>query len=601
MNGIDTQEISLPETAKRERPRVCLIDVGDDIFQALSDSGVCCYSGTLGPIVETPNTSPRQSCKCLPNCDFPPPNLHEYDIVIVDLQNPKNVVYNDEEHTRAKAKGQEHLYLLSNFPETIFDPRPLSASILQSRMRTFRAKESITVIFTAAQETIVYQPLLMSANGPQVRERFQHTLYDFYPGLPGWDNISGMDTFVSSEEGNSITSLLNKHNADAHYAIAFGHPSIWVKTEQVKSKNFIPLMTAGTDRIVSFVQSQENSWTFVFPHIRNKGAFLHELLERVLPEFMPSLFPYSTQFAWLADSQYRLPNEESLYAERAREMADHQSRMDAIDLRIDANRQEYGYLHDLLKDSGIALVKTVEKFFKWLKFEDVVNVDETNPALQEEDLRIETDSGLLVVEVKGIGGTSTDSECSQISKIKYRRAKERGAFDVFGLYCVNHQRYLPPDARQNPPFNVTQIQDALNDERGLVTTYDLFKLYFNITRGFVTKEDARHMMLGFGLVTFWPSSAIEIPPPFEIHHNGLVIVFELQPTASIRKGQQIIIDVSGWYSVAIIDEIQVDGIGVVEASSGEVGIKLSTPVSKSNRLWLRCLLPEEMHPTMPYT
>jgi hypothetical protein len=108
-------------------------------------------------------------------------------------------------------------------------------------------------------------------------------------------------------------------------------------------------------------------------------------------------------------------------------------------------------------------------------------------------------------------------------------------------------------------------------------------------------------MLGFGLVTFWPSSAIEIPPPFEIHHNGLVIVFDLQPTASIRQGQQIIIDDSGWYSVAIIVEIQVDGIGVVEASSCEVGIKLSTPVSKSNRLWLRCLLLEEMHPTMPYT
>ena len=35
---------------------------------------------------------------------------------------------------------------------------------------------------------------------------------------------------------------------------------------------------------------------------------------------------------------------------------------------------------------------------------------------KEEDLQIDTESALLAIEVKGIGGTSTDSDCNQITK-----------------------------------------------------------------------------------------------------------------------------------------------------------------------------------------
>ena len=70
-----------------------------------------------------------------------------------------------------------------------------------------------------------------------------------------------------------------------------------------------------------------------------------------------------------------------------------------------------------------------------------------------------------------IGGTSKDEECSQIFKIKSRRMKELKRFDVFGLYIVNHQKHLPPLNRENPPFTENQIQDAINDERGLLTTW----------------------------------------------------------------------------------------------------------------------------------
>ena len=253
---------------------------------------------------------------------------------------------------------------------------------------------------------------------------------------------------------------------------------------------------------------------------------------------------------------------------------------------IDVNREEYGVLHILLNQTGSSLVKSIENFFGWLGFENIINVDETMPELKEEDIRAESEKGQLVVEIKGISGTSTDAECSQVSKFKYRRSKERGAFDVFGLYLVNHQRYLPPEERTNPPFNNTQIQDAKNDERGLLTTYDLFKLYFNITNGFVSKEDAREALFQYGLVEFTPSKAIFVARPSEIHYNGYVAILEIADI-ELRVGMPIIIKDTGYYRSAKIVEIQLDGNPIATVDTGEIGIKLSDKVDRKVEFWLQ--------------
>jgi hypothetical protein len=114
---------------------------------------------------------------------------------------------------------------------------------------------------------------------------------------------------------------------------------------------------------------------------------------------------------WLHEPNYRLPNENALLQEKKQLEDDYETRLKELDARIEANRQQYSFLHDLLIQSGQDLVKTLENYLGWLGFENVVNVDETNPELQEEDLRVETDRGLLIIEIKGIGGTSTDSVC----------------------------------------------------------------------------------------------------------------------------------------------------------------------------------------------
>ena len=77
-----------------------------------------------------------------------------------------------------------------------------------------------------------------------------------------------------------------------------------------------------------------------------------------------------------------------------------------------------------------------------------------------EDIQVYDGEDLLIVEVKGIGGTSTDAECSQVAKHRRRREKENRDKNVIPIYIVNHQRYINPKSRENPPFSRDQIDYA---------------------------------------------------------------------------------------------------------------------------------------------
>jgi len=202
----------------------------------------------------------------------------------------------------------------------------------------------------------------------------------------------------------------------------------------------------------------------------------------------------------------------------------------------------------------------------------------------EEDIQIDIPEGLLIIECKGIGGTSTDSDFNQISKIKHRRCKERGKFDVYALYLVNHQRYLPPLSRQNPPFSIEQIHDAINDERGLLTTWQLFNLYFDIENKIITRDEVKSAMLSYGFVEFKPSNLIYLDEPKELFQNGTICIININEIELSVK-DSIYIEKNGKFEISKILDIQINSKSVPTASTGEIGIKLDKKVNKNAKLW----------------
>ena len=568
-----------------ERPGICCLDLDRDTISVLRRAGANIFDGTLGSKVQIPNKESGYQHRLLLNNNFPP-NLHEYDIIIIDLANSKTINYKTEEHERKTHTGKSSAYLLSTYPETLFDPRPLSSSILGGKIKGIRDRKYLVLVFSLEAYNADYEFIYINEKFEK-REKVQEcNIYSFWDSVPIAEAKIGKEIYVNSKIDSELRSILEKYKTGSFYNQTFKHPTRWEDNKKVKDEKYLPLMTNMNGEIISYMESNENENLIIFPQLKDKSNFLIEFLSKIGPSFYPELFPYATNFSWKEQEEYWLPGHSQLLEEKSNITREYRKRIEKNEKKIEDNRSKYSFLHELITATGDSLTKSLIQYLKWLGFEKAKDYDQTNSesAILEEDIQVELADRLLIIECKGIGGTSTDSDCSQISKIKHRRCKERKKFDVFALYIVNHQRYLPPIKRQNPPFTEHQIQDAKNDERGLLTTYQLFNLFFDIEKGILSKKEARESFLKFSLVSFRPKNLICIFEPTEIYENGRICIVKLE-NIPLQVGEELLIEKDGKFDCVKILEIQENGKSVDQGLNGEFGLKLSSKIRKKSIIW----------------
>jgi hypothetical protein len=574
------------EAVVNERPMICVFDGDDKTLAELKKAGFNCLNATLGNVMRVPNTK-RESQHLLQLNHSIPTNFHEFDIAIVDLLPGEEVLY--EESGRLDLKnvvGNSTYALLSEFPQQVFEFKPFGVHALLSRMEDFFNRVSILIVFADEEVSANYQLVKITSSGNNVCDTFACSNMNLYADFPTCRNKEG-SRLKENDKGVGLTDLLLKHMKGGSYKVVFDHPKSWngKKGAYEPIKSFTPLAFNEMGEIVAFGHDINKGLALIFPQVKNKGQFLCELFNGYLAEFFPEIFPYSGAFGWLDDGSYPLPgelelkeNREKIEAKYKKDVADNESAILAI-------KEEHLFLREMLTESGEKLVCAIANYLQWLGFDSVVNMDETENDTLEEDLQIDCGDKLLVVEVKGIGGTSTDKACSQISKIKFRRAEQRGKFDVFGLYIVNHQRYVSPKNRKNPPFTEHQINDARLDKRGLLTTYDLYRAYFLILGGVLDKEFVRGKLFDYGVIDFYPSGMISIGTPSEILRKGRLLVFDIADVL-LAVGMKLVAKKGDSYSVHEILSMQVDDVDVASASSGEVGVMLDIGVPNRSEILL---------------
>ncbi|WP_417443866.1 hypothetical protein [Joostella sp.] len=567
------------------KPQILTLNLTEKANKALEEKGFNIYNGSLGKLIDTKNKKYEHKY-CLLNHDFPP-NIHEFDIVIIDLSNEETTEYIKDENIRVKNKSGNNTYLLSKYPQTIFDPRGLSSHILIKGIKEIIHNEAMIIVFQNENIEIEYEIVEENGDHPRSKGLEVHSIYGFMPLFPFSKNKYGEITEVILKH-NEIANFLNKYNDDFIYENIFYHPTIWKDEEQIPNPCFHPILKNASDEIISFIYLDRTYGLYTFPILKDNSSFIVEFLENIAPTIHPSLFPNSTQKKWTKSKEYSLPNHQKLLAEKEVIRKEYELKIKQKETEILDNTKKYSFLHDILTETGDDLVTSVIKFLKWLGFQNVVDMDEKAETIKEEDIQIENTKGLLVIEVKGIGGTSKDTECSQISKIKYRRTKERESFDVFGLYIVNHQRHIPAKKRENPPFTKEQKQDAINDERGLLTTWQLFNLYHDIQEGIITKEEAQESLYEYGLISFKPKNIKLLGTIDEIFLKGEVFILNLDGT-EINTGDSIFIEKNNKFQQLSILEIKLDDKVINKISKGEVGIKGNILVSKKSKVWIKNL------------
>ncbi len=565
---------------KYPKPKICCIDLDKEASRCIQYAGFHVFEGTLGSKVKVHNKTQGDYKKIVLNYSFPI-NIHEYDIVVIDLTNEvEKIEYIDSEHEREANFNNQERYLISEFPAKLFNPVPYTTDILNRRLKENKKKFIIEVVFASEGVQISYQGIHITGYNKKKTEVGSYSNYSFNENIFLDNKRLGKEMHVCDNINLDLSNLLNANLKESIYEQTFHEPYA-----SVIGKNFLPLIKNNIEELVSYFFISDKRATYVFPNFKNKAKFLKDFLSNILPSFHPDVFPYSTTFSWRDSEDYLLPNQKELFEKKEGIITKHENELREVDNEIQENSNKYKFLHDLITGTGEDLVRSLVDYFIWLDFKDVKAVDEESTNIREEDIRIELDNGILIIETKGIGGTSTDNDCSQIAKIRRRREKQQDKLDVNALYVVNHQRYLPPLQRSNPPFTQHQISDAENDDRGLLTTWQLFKLYFNIENKIISKEAARNQLLKYGLVGFTPDLVTKIGVPKELFKKGKVVIIDIN-NITLKIGDDIFIETNGDFERAKILSIQLEGNNVNEVSIGEVGLELNSLVNKKSSLWV---------------
>lgn len=557
-NHTDDKEQAAGSPLKYPRPKVLLIDCGAEVGDAISAAGYNVASGTFGrpyrvelgdgyvPVIG------RASL----------PGYSEQEIVVVNLADvdPTDGPEGEMNWSRS-AKG-----LWAPADRGIIDPRPKMMNIVREDFDRIHEHGGIFVVFTAprksgryvvASDPSRYMSLKIDAHAP-------FDTWSFLRSLDG-DHVKvepdvGREMSIPDDAGGA-SSFLRAYLVGSQFSATL-HPTWqtedrWItlahnKYEQPVAGVIVPEQDSNAGIIV------------LLPQLGDMSGALVEMLGTFLPTVAPRLFPHAEGTNWVIRPEYELPRVVELKGEI--EDVRRRAREDVVRLEsaIETERASYGYIHDLLTQTGDELVSAVRTALKGLGFIDVRDVDADSEvrdptAVLREDLQIHDRSPLLLVEVKGIGGLPTEADSLQVTKYLAPRMKELERLDIQGLSVINHQRHLPALDRQNAsPFQEDVLVNAREQLFGLLTTWDLFRLARNAYLHGWNSDVLLPVIYRTGRIEPVPEHFTPVGVIAAVWPKAEAIGIQLQASARIREGDLIAVEGAVDFSLGHVVSLQVD-------------------------------------------
>lgn len=502
-------------------------------------------------------------------------NLHEYRVLIIDFQNKceEELCEEDEE-----PEGIPYLFKV-DCPKKVFNPVPFVAvDILREHMR----EDCFRIIFANSSFEEKYGIVeKVGQRQYSYPDEFNRNIYETIGAIVSSKNGEKVKT-----ENNELAEIIAKYISK--YKVIFDLPTIWDSQQQISiiDTNYVPLLKNQDEEVISYIgYKKDTGYELLLPVCEKKDELIQTLFSQVLPEILPEYFPESKKFRWINNSEFK--PEEVIRYEKEKEQVTEEYRNKILKLenKTKAVYEKYRFLNEMLIQTGQPLVEAVCHYLKWLGFENVVLVD-GNEEILREDIQIWDNDDLYIIEVKGIGRTSTDSECSQIVKHRRKREKENRDKNVWPIYIVNHQRYMNPLLRDNPPFKDNQIEYAEDDERGLLTTWQLFKQFKFIEAGIFTKEETRNSLKKIGLITLLPSNLKRIGKLDEYFKKAKAGIIKLNSN-KISIGDSVWARKGDNWIKTIIISLRLNDIDVESACDCEIGIATEVELAKGYELFVK--------------
>lgn len=563
------------------KTNICCIDLSKDCIDYLKSLGLDVYEGSFGSVFSFKwDVAYTRHYYVLSDVNFPD-NLHEYHVFVGDTDIAVRREYKpNEHHINDIADPNEHCLTCSS-PINILDLRPYGSRMLWDYFKNDSNKR-IQVVFIGEYSSVSYTTSEIGYYNPKNIGSFSN--YDAWSLQYGKRKYGNRVVF----EDNSLSRILYEGRLNqVKYYHTFMTPYVGDDDNQKVDPNFIPLLKNENGECVSYLYCTKNGSLFcVLPQVEDKSSLLKSLFENILFPHYSKFFPDVEAKLWIHKEDYLLPEEKTIRDKIAAKQEEYKIAIAALEKEAEEVGKKNDFLKQLLTGTGDQLVKAVKTYLEWLGFEDVIDKDETldDGETKEEDLDLNYNGQLVLLEVKGINGTSTDAECSQVNKIVFRRMKQLKTTDVHGVYLVNNQKNVEPLSRQVPPFNDNQISDAENQDRTMIYTTQLFALFSDIENGYLTKEEARECFLRSGLANFH-SNLTCLGMPYDYYQKDTVVCLELD-------GVQISVGDTLYFKDSLnklvgceVESIQQDKQSISTVTTGRVGIKLNTKVHRNRELY----------------
>lgn len=564
------------------KTNVCCLDLTRECLDYLKSLDLNVYEGTLGSVFSVKWGNAIYDTKPVLVDINIPANLHEFHVFIHDMENPHVRGYKAEEHRTSRVENGSERHLECRYPVNTLDLRPLGTHKLAKGLHENSGERRIEILFVGSENTVEYYSNVIG--GGDFRD------FGAFSNIENWNLVTGKEKLgnrVKLEDVLISKTLFDARLKDVHYFRVFSLPTERENEERVTDKHFISLLSNESGECVSYAYYYSDDFVkFVLPQVEDKVGLLKDLFEKVLFRLFSSYFPDVEARNWIHNESYQLFEEIEIQHKIEAKREEYKQEIKKLEEEATAVREKNLPLKQLLTESGSTLVYAVKSFLEWLGFENVIDKDETlvDGELKEEDLCFEYEGKHIFIEVKGISGTSTDAECSQVDKIVNRRMRELKTTDVHGVYVVNHQRNVEPLKRQMPPFNRNQIKDAENMLRTLVYTTQLFVLYSDIENGYITKGLARQALLHVGLADFH-SHLSSLGVPYDYFQNDSVICLELHDS-QVSIGDTLFIKDSLQRLVGLkVESLQKERRSYDIISNGKTAIKVDKKVPRNREIF----------------
>jgi hypothetical protein len=555
----EVAEIHTAEVAKFDKPKILLLDIESNAFKALAGVGFNVKEGTFGQPYKVPMNSGFQPLLSEPRL----PNYAEQEIVVVDLHYAVA-----DQPVGEKFRPDGELDLWAKCDHGFIDPRMRAALEVQGSFDRTLNSGGVFVVFAASKTPNLIQTGRFRNRTLEVEQDCDWSEWS------EWSFISELnDMEVSSSRGEEMSvvdlisplgKLIKSHLSGSLYDCTikggFRLPDPWTVLVQNKFGQAVALQGSFGSK----------GSIIVLPQLKDKTSFLKSFFTDVLPEMAPHLFPGIEQGRWTHLSDYELPEVVQLHNQRSQLEAKFKADLAALEQEVLRAREQDGWMHDLLTQTGDPLVAAVKIGLKALGFSKVVDMDQVRDKQgksRREDLQIQDISPTLVVDVKGIANFPGDEDVLQAGKHATLLMREQNRTDIFGLSLVNHQRHIPPMQRDNEmPFRLELLHVALESQLGLLTAWDFYRLVKNARLHKWEYESVRPVLYQHGRVEIIPAHYRYIGKVTKVWSDKFGVDIEYE---AVAVGTRIAIEFHVLFEESDVEELMVDNNIVNVANVGD--------------------------------